>query len=84
MRALDELAAHVARRHVNAYHTALVHIGLGQREDALASLERAYEERSDQLAYLAVEPLLDPLRADPRFQALQRRLGLPFVVDAVA
>jgi TolB-like protein/Tfp pilus assembly protein PilF len=83
MRALDELSALAARRYVPAYHFALVHIGLGRRDEALASLERAYEERSDQLAYLAVEPLLDPVRADPRFRALQRRLGLPFVVDVV-
>jgi serine/threonine-protein kinase len=83
MRALDELAALATRRYVPAYHFALVHIGLGQRDEALASLERAYEERSDQLAYLAVEPLLDPVRSDRRFQALQRRLGLPLVVDAV-
>ena len=83
IRALQELAALAARRPVSAYHFALVHIGLGQRDEALASLERAYEERSDQLAYLAVEPLLDPVRSHPRFQALQRRLGLPFVVDVI-
>jgi TolB-like protein/predicted Zn-dependent protease len=82
--ALDALAALAARRYVPAYHFALVHIGLGQRDEAFAWLERAYEERSDQLAYLGVEPLLDPLRADPRFEVLRRRLGLPFAVAAPA
>ena len=83
-RTLEELTALSARRHVTAYHFALVHVGLGQRDEAMAALERAYEERSDQLAYLAVEPLLDPLRGDPRFEALRRRLGVPVVVDTVA
>ena len=84
MRALEELSALAARRYVPAYHFALLHVGLGQRDEAIAALERAYEERSDQLAYLAVEPLLDPVRGDPRFEALRRRLGLPLVVDVMA
>jgi TolB-like protein/Tfp pilus assembly protein PilF len=84
MRVLGELAALGARRYVPAYHVALVHVGLGQRDEAFASLERAHEERSDQLAYLAVEPLLDPLRSDSRFEVLRRRLGLPLVVDVAA
>ncbi len=40
-------------------------------------LEKAYEERSDYLLLLKREPLADPVRSDPRFQALVRRIGLP-------
>lgn len=53
------------------------HAGLGDKEQAFAVLERAYEERRDRLAYLNVDRLLDPLRSDPRFRDLVHRVGLP-------
>jgi hypothetical protein len=55
----------------------VVHVGLGANDKAFEYLERAYEERSGSLIYLKVEPILDPLRSDPRFQDLVRRVGLP-------
>ena len=61
--------------YVPAYWFALLHAGLGQRDSALRYLERAYEERSTVLAYLLIDPRLAPLRNDPRFLALARRLG---------
>ena len=48
---------------------------VGQRDQALRYLERAYEERSTVLAYLLIDPRLASLRDDPRFLALARRLG---------
>nr|MBA3895393.1 hypothetical protein [Gemmatimonadales bacterium] len=58
-----------------SYYFALVHAGLGERDQALRYLERAYEERSTVLAYLLIDPRLAPLRDDARFLALARRLG---------
>jgi len=51
--------------------------GLGDKEQAFAWLERAYEERADRIVWLNSDPLLEPLRSDPRFLDLVRRVGLP-------
>ncbi len=56
---------------------ALVYAGLGEKDEAFAWLEKAYEERSFQLQWLNVEPRWDSLRSDPRFADLIRRIGLP-------
>ena len=78
--ALAELRSLAARRAVPAYHLALVQIGLGDVGAALDALEEAAGEGSDDLAYLAVDPLLDPLREERRFVDLLRRVGLDGVV----
>jgi serine/threonine protein kinase/tetratricopeptide (TPR) repeat protein len=72
---LAELRTQATRRYVPSYWFALVHAGLGERDQALRYLERAYEERSTVLAYLLIDPRLASLRDDPRFLALARRLG---------
>jgi tetratricopeptide (TPR) repeat protein len=51
--------------------------GLGDKDEAFAWLERAYAERRGRLSSILVEPLLEPLRADPRFADLVHRVGLP-------
>ena len=55
---------------------ANAYLGLGDRDQALMYLERAYEEKDPWLFYLKVWPPLDPLRSEPRFQALLRRVNL--------
>ena len=72
---LAELRAAAAHSYVPSYWSALVHAGLGERDQALRYLERAYEERSTVLAYVLIDPRLAPLRDDARFLALARRLG---------
>ena len=62
--------------HVSAAELAILLTALGERERAFASLEQAYRARDIQLQYLGVEPGLDPLRSDPRFTDLVRRVGL--------
>jgi hypothetical protein len=49
---------------------------LGRKDEAFAWLEKAYEERSFLMMYLKVAPKLDPLRSDPRYADLLRRVGL--------
>jgi eukaryotic-like serine/threonine-protein kinase len=74
-----ERLAHAGQTfHLDPYHLAIVQIGLGELEQAFESLERAYAERSLFLTIWAkADPRLDPLRANPRFADLLRRLGLP-------
>ncbi len=59
-----------------ASHRALVLAGLGDVDRALVELDRGREERSRFVAFLGVWPAFDPLRSDPRFEALLERLGL--------
>lgn len=54
---------------------ATVYIGLGDKDSAFMWLNKAYEERSGWLTYIAVEPRLDSPRSNPRFDDLMRRVG---------
>ena len=62
-------------KYVPPYCSALVWMGLGNTEQALEWLERAYEERESRLLFKH-DGIYDPLRSDPRFQDLLRRMGL--------
>jgi hypothetical protein len=73
---LDELEKLSERRHVSPYSVANVHIGLGDKEQAFAWLERAYREHSHFLALIKIDPRLDSLHCDPRFDDLLERIGL--------
>jgi Tfp pilus assembly protein PilF len=63
-------------RYVSPVDFARLHIGLGNYDAAFEWMERAYEERRGWLAYLKVDPLVDPLRPDPRFAGWLKRMGL--------
>jgi TolB-like protein/Tfp pilus assembly protein PilF/predicted Ser/Thr protein kinase len=65
------------RKHVEHYGIAEIYVALGDFDQALAWLERAYEEHSWELAFLKVCPDFDPLRSDARFQDLLRRMNFP-------
>jgi len=75
--ALQDLSSLSRTRYVNPFEIGLIYIGLGQSEKAFQWLNRAYEERSDLLVYLRVDPRLDPVRSNPRFQELVRRMNFP-------
>jgi tetratricopeptide (TPR) repeat protein len=63
------------QRYISAFLIANVHSGLGEKEQALAWLEKAYKERDGLLVLLNVDAHLDSLRSDPRFKDLLRRVG---------
>ena len=62
---------------VPPFQIAWAYAGLGDNDQAFAWLERAYEERRIRMQWLNVDPLLAPLRSDPRFTDLVRRMRLP-------
>ncbi len=64
-------------QYVSARGIAVVYTGLGEKEQALAWLEKAYQERSGWLVWMKTDARLDALRSDPRFQQLVKRVGLP-------
>jgi tetratricopeptide (TPR) repeat protein len=76
---VEQLKRNGGRQPDNAPTFALVwaYAGLGDKEQAFAWLERACEEHRQRLTWLNVDPLLEPLRSDPRFTDLVRRIGLP-------
>ena len=65
------------QKYVSPYFIALVYVGLGEKDQAFAWLEKAYQERHPYLILIKVEPVFDVLRSDPRFQDLVQRIGLP-------
>lgn len=75
--ALNVLKERARRTHVLPYDEAGIYAGLGEKERAFESLEKAYAEKDESLLYLKVDPVLDPLRSDPRFAGLLRRVGFP-------
>jgi tetratricopeptide (TPR) repeat protein len=75
--ALDTLNELAKKDYVPPYLIAVVYGGLGDKEQAFARLDNAYDERFGHLTYLKVNPTLDGLRPDPRFRDLMRRVKLP-------
>lgn len=61
----------------NNWVRAKAYVDLGDKDKAFAELNKAYEKRLSSLCWLKVEPQLDPLRSDPRYQDLLRRMGFP-------
>jgi TolB-like protein/Tfp pilus assembly protein PilF len=74
---LDELIRLSSERYVAPYFLAGIHIGLGEDDRAIEYLEKSHQERSHWLIYLHIDPSMDALRYNPRFQDLLRRVGLP-------
>src|SRR5581483_5966276 len=73
---LEELLSVSSAKYVSPYDVALVYVGMGQKTDAMAQLHKALEHRAVWLGYLKVEPQWDPLRAEPAFFDLLKRVGL--------
>jgi eukaryotic-like serine/threonine-protein kinase len=73
---LHELAELAKREYVPPAAFVDIHLGLGNKDQAFAWLEKAHQERSNYIAHLKVLPEVDPLRSDPRFDEMLRRIGL--------
>jgi TolB-like protein/DNA-binding winged helix-turn-helix (wHTH) protein/Flp pilus assembly protein TadD len=76
LRLVDELKRRQQTSYVAAAPFVNAYLGLGDNEQALAWLERAYEEQSNMLQLIKVHPYFDPLRSEPRFVDLVHRVGL--------
>jgi TolB-like protein/DNA-binding winged helix-turn-helix (wHTH) protein/Tfp pilus assembly protein PilF len=77
LRLLDELKRRQQTGYVPSAALVNAYLGLGDNEQTFSWLERAYREHSPILQYIKVHPFFDPLRGDPRFADLVRRVGLP-------
>jgi TolB-like protein/Tfp pilus assembly protein PilF len=78
LKTLEQLQQTATRRYVWNYTFAFVHIALGEKDKAIDFLERDYREHADyELALIKVDPMLDPLRGNPRFEALVAKVFAP-------
>ena len=77
LKMIAELQELAKSKYVSPYQIATIYAGLGDKDQAFAWLEKAYQERSDWLVNLNRDQRLDTLHSDPRFADLVRRMGLP-------
>jgi tetratricopeptide (TPR) repeat protein len=77
LRLLSELQGTSKRRFVPSWTFALIYAALGDKDQAFRWLDKGFDERPSDMEYLKVNPGWAPLRSDPRYQDLLRRMGLP-------
>lgn len=75
-RVLKELQEQSKDRYVSAYSQAMIHLALGDKNQAFSCLEKAYEDRCELMTFLRVEPAFESVRTDLRFTNLLQRVGL--------
>ena len=76
LKVLSKLRGESQKRHVPAGLFVTLYLGLGERDKAFESLERAYQEHDTHTVWLLIDPLSEPLRSDGRFQDLLKKIGL--------
>ena len=76
MKLAEAFKAAAKKRYIPPTYFGMLFAGLGDKDKAMMWLEKAYDDRADGLTWLNVEPMLDDVRSDPRFQDLIRRIGL--------
>jgi TolB-like protein/Tfp pilus assembly protein PilF len=76
LKTLAHMQAIARQRYVPAYGFAIIYAAIGEKDQAFQWLERLYQDRAFDVAFLKVDPFFDTLRADPRFADLARRVGL--------
>jgi serine/threonine-protein kinase len=75
---LEQQLAKIERGEAYPDHAAIIHVGLGQYDDAIRWYTKAYEQDEGVVKTLAIDPRLTPLSRDPRFVALLQKSGLTF------
>jgi TolB-like protein/Tfp pilus assembly protein PilF len=75
-RKMEDLEARARDGSFSPYELATIYVAAGRRDDAIRWLQQACERRDSSVLELKVDPALDPLRSDPRFEELLRRVGL--------
>ena len=63
------------KQYVPSYEIAKAFLAVGDKHKAMEWLDRAYGERAHSMAFLGVDPQLDSLQGDPRFESLRRKVG---------
>jgi TolB-like protein/DNA-binding winged helix-turn-helix (wHTH) protein/Flp pilus assembly protein TadD len=76
LRVIDHLQKLATQRYVSSYGLAQIYAALGDEQHAMKWLQSAYDERAVWMQYIKVDPVLDSLRSQPRFQDLVRQMGL--------
>jgi len=73
---LDKLLKLYKERWIPPYHLAIVYAGLGEKQNALDWLERAFDQRDPKMAFLKVASCWNDIRTEPRFIGLMKRMNL--------
>jgi TolB-like protein len=73
---LNDLNQQKRAKYIDSYHLATIYAALGNKEQALQSLEDAFSDRSSWIVWIRLEPKFDSLRSDPRYASLMRRVGV--------
>jgi serine/threonine-protein kinase len=76
-RLLEQLREVSKKRYVCPYEIGLIHVGLGDKDEAFRWLEKGYQDRSICMQYTKQDPRMTPLHGDPRYEDLLRRLAFP-------
>lgn len=79
-RMLEQLLENSAQEYVTPYMIGRIYAALDQKDEAFRWLETGYRERAAWMPFLKVDPRMDCLRSDPRFEGLLRRMNFPPVV----
>ncbi len=76
-RVADNARRASAQHYLDAAWVSVPYAALGDKSEAFAWLQKAYQERSTYMPQIKVDAFFDPLRSDPRFQELLRRMNFP-------
>jgi len=76
LRVLDEIKSNPRQQHVSPFHVAMLYAGLGEKDEAMRWLQKAYAQRDEWMVYLKIYPEFAALHDDRRFQEIERRVGL--------